>query len=349
MFGDAVALSGNTALVSEIRGVTVYRRADETSCAWWLEAEFFPLPADEACNCWFGSTVALDGDVAVIGSRDSFVNTPGGRVYIHWRSGSVWTLEATLEGISFGANSLGVDVAVQGSTCVALGTNGVCVFEESGGTWSLVAQFPTVYDHSVSVDGDRFVTGSLGNQVNGLSRVGEAFVYKRNPNGWAFEQTLQASDPKIQAFFGRDVDVDGDTIVIGADGGLVDDYYPVEGAAYVFFFDGLQWVEQQKLQALNPAAENAFGQSVAIRGDTVLVADLIDDSVANNSGAVCRYQRSGTTWTLQPLLTASDAAASDFFGNAADVDRDPNGDPVMLVGAWGDNRVNGVSQGAAYV
>ena len=345
-------MSGNTALVVDEapNEVSVYRRASESSCAWWFEAVFQPSPTDVASSCGMGSditAISLDGNLAAIGwlgdGNVGYGKCAG--VEIYRRSGNVWTLEATLGSVNFGTSHLGRDVAIQGTTRVASASTGVYVFEESGGSWNLVAQFPTVGGiHSVALDGNRFVTGDANISVNGFTFAGEALVYERNSNGWLLAQTLHPSDQYTQHFFfGRDVDIDGNTIVIGTGG-----YNPVH-AAYVFSFDGIQWVEQQKLLALSPGPTGYFGGPVVVRGDTVLVGHAWDDSVAQGAGAVYHYERSGATWTLQPLITASDGAAGDGFGIAVDVDLDPNGDPVILVGTYDVDSVNSNFVGAAYV
>ena len=80
--------------------------------------------------------------------------------------------------------------------------------------------------------------------------------------------------------------------------------------------------EAQKLLASDGAADDAFGYSVAVDGDTAVIGAVQDDDNGGNSGSAYVYTRSGTTWSRQAKLTASDGAADDWFGRSVAVDRD---------------------------
>ena len=75
-------------------------------------------------------------------------------------------------------------------------------------------------------------------------------------------------------------------------------------------------MQQAELTASDAAAGDEFGSSVALSGDTALVgADGKTVGGNNDAGAAYVFTRSGTSWTQQAELTASDAAAYD--GSAA--------------------------------
>jgi hypothetical protein len=105
------------------------------------------------------------------------------------------------------------------------------------------------------------------------------------------------------------------------------------GAAYVFGLPS----QQARLTASNPAANSNFGVSVAISGSTAVVGA---DTRSSKTVAVYVFVRSGSTWTQQAKLTASDGAANDFFGVSVAISRS-----TAVVGADGKN----ASTGAAYV
>ena len=98
------------------------------------------------------------------------------------------------------------------------------------------------------------------------------------------------------------------------------------GAAYVFVRSGTRWTQQAYLKASNTGANDEFGCSVAVAGDTVVVGAQNEDSKATGvngtqndnsataSGAVYVFVRSGTTWTQQAYLKASNTEANDHFG-----------------------------------
>lgn len=160
------------------------------------------------------------------------------------------------------------------------------------------------------------------------------------------DQTLQlaASDGAAGDFFGVSVAVSGSTAVVGAslaDVGANGD----QGAAYVFVRTGTVWSQQAKLTASDGAAGDRFGTSVAISGETVVVG-APNDTVGANAGQGSAYVfvRSGTTWTQQQMLTASDGSAGDDFGISVGLDGD-----TAIVGADLDDFMGQVDQGSAYV
>jgi len=100
---------------------------------------------------------------------------------------------------------------------------------------------------------------------------------------------------------------------------------------------------EQKLTALDATANDLFGRSVSVSGDTALVGAYQDDDAGSGSGSAYVYIRSGVVWSLQQKLTASDAAAGDFFGFSVSVSGD-----TALVGAYGNDDA-GDTSGSAYV
>jgi hypothetical protein len=154
------------------------------------------------------------------------------------------------------------------------------------------------------------------------------------------EAKVTAADAGIEDRFGVKVAIDGDTLVVGAS---FNDHAGAEsGAAYVFVRNGDgTWVQQAKLTASDAAAGDAFGQAVAISGDTVVVgaADKGEGFLVL-SGAAYVFTRAGSAWTQQAKLTASDPHFGDQFGWAAALDGDTlvvaaigYGDPALQAGA----------------
>src|SRR5262249_55377888 len=93
------------------------------------------------------------------------------------------------------------------------------------------------------------------------------------------QQKLEASDAGVADFFGSSVAISGGTVVVGAavdDGGAGAD----QGSAYVFVRSGGVWSQQQKLEASDAGADDLFGFSVAISGETVVVGAGPHDGAA---------------------------------------------------------------------
>ena len=138
---------------------------------------------------------------------------------------------------------------------------------------------------------------------------------------------LKASNTEAIDNFGFAVAVAGDTVVVGAhredsnatgvNGNQADNSAFDAGAAYVFVRSGTTWTQQAYLKASNTGADDRFGWSVAVAGDTVVVGAINEesnatgvngnqaDNSATNAGAAYLFVRSGTTWTQQAYLKAS--------------------------------------------
>jgi hypothetical protein len=136
------------------------------------------------------------------------------------------------------------------------------------------------------------------------------------------------------------VAISGDTAVVGAYGADVG-LNSNQGSAYVFVRSGSAWTQQAKLTAADGAANDLFGQSVAVSGDTAVAGAAGDDvGVNSNQGSAYVFIRSGFVWTQQAKLTAADGAAGDNLGESLALDGD-----TAVVGAYADD----LGRGSAYV
>lgn len=124
--------------------------------------------------------------------------------------------------------------------------------------------------------------------------------------------------------FGWAADIDGDTMVVGAE--FDNDQGTSAGALYVYTLIDGKWTFQQKLYASDPTRSDNFGHSVAINGDTLVAGALWADATAgSSSGAAYVFTRVDGNWVQQAKLTASDTA-SPRFGDTVAID----GDTVMV-------------------
>ena len=162
----------------------------------------------------------------------------------------------------------------------------------------------------------------------------------------ALEQKLTASDGAADDFLGVSVAVDGDTALVGAP---FDDVgaNTEQGAVYVFTRTGDGWTQTAKLIASDGAADDFFGFSVAIEGDTIVAGAFGDDVGADaNRGSVYTFARAGApARTETAKLTASDGAANDElgFGGSVAIDGD-----TIVAGAPLDDVGANQDRGSAY-
>jgi len=221
-------------------------------------------------------------------------------------------------------------------------------------------------------------TGVNGNQSdNSATDSGAAYVFVRSGTAWSQQAYLKASNTGAADHFGQSVSVSGDTIVIGApdedsnatgaNGNQSSNSMSGSGAVYVFVRSGTTWSQQAYLKASNTGADDHFGQSVSVSGDTIVVGAPSEDSNAtgvngnesdnsiDNSGAAYVFVRSGTAWSQQAYVKASNPDIVDGFGRYAQLSGD-----TLVVGADGeDSNATGVNgnqgdnsateSGAAYV
>jgi hypothetical protein len=265
---------------------------------------------------------------------------------------------ATLAGADGAAyDEAGVSVSLSGDTAI-VGANhhnpsgkndagAAYVFVRSVGSWSeqakLVASDGLAGDllgHSVAVATDIAIAGAPWSDPATKSMAGAAYVFARSGTVWAQQAKLVASDGAASEYFGWAVSATGDTVVVGARDANVSGKAGA-GAAYVFVRSGTTWTEQAKLVASDGLASDKFGESVSASGDTVLVGAVGRSSA---KGAAYVFVRTGTTWTEQARLTASDALQSDFFGRSVSLSGD-----TAIAGAYGADPAGTSGAGAAYV
>ncbi len=205
---------------------------------------------------------------------------------------------------------------------------------------------------------DSAATGIGGTQVdNSGTGAGAVYMFTFNGELWSQHAYFKASNTGSGDGFGRSValSADGLTLAVGApsedskaigvNGGQVDDSLSESGAVYVFARNGAVWNQQAYIKASNTDAGDGFGTDVALSedGSTMVVgaagedgaASGIDtdqtDNSAEDAGAAYIFTRSGTTWSQQAYVKASNAGMHDNFGAHVALSSDGS---ILAVGAW---------------
>jgi|GEM_PF-2287253 len=179
---------------------------------------------------------------------------------------------------------------------------------------------------SVAINTDTAIIGASGKSSN----AGTVYVFTRNGNTWTQQAKLTASDTAAGDFFGISVAISVNTIIVGAH-----NKNSAAGAVYVFTWTGNTWAQQAKLTASDAAAGDTFGGDLNISSNTI----VIGANSKANTGAAYIFIGSGSIWTQQAKLTASDAAVNDSFGSRVAISMD-----TVVLSAPFKN-----STGAAYV
>ena len=355
----ALALTLSAAYLGAAAPASAGSGADPSGSAQALRAlraaEQQLTAGDGAAGDFFGASVAISGATAVVGAPNDDVaaNADQGSAYVFTRSGSTWTPQQKLtaaDGAAYG--SFGVTVAISGDTVVIgattdnLAQGSAYVFTRSGSTWSQQGNKLTAGDgaagdrfgNGVAISGDTVVVGAGGHTVGENLGQGSAYVFTRSGSTWSQQQKLTAADGAANDYFGNAVAISGDTVVVGAYGDG-EDTNESQGSAYVFTRSGSTWSQQRKLTAGDGAANDYFGLSVAVSGDTVVVgAPWKIVGVKADQGSAYVFTRSGGTWSRQAKLTAADGR---LFGHSVAI-----AGATVVAGAFLDNVA---FQGCTYV
>ena len=415
LFGHAVALSGDTLVVSAFQedsaatgingdqsdntladsgAVYVFTRTNGT----WSQQAYLKASNTSAGGLlgdYFGFSVAIDGDTLVVGAIGEDSAAPGvngdqaddtlgesGAAYVFTRTNGTWSQQAYLKasnpgGFDFFGNSVAISgdtIAVgannEGSSAVGIGGDGVnddamgsgavYVFARQGTDWSQQAYIKASntdamdqFGQIVRLSGDTLAVGapneaSSARGVNGdgalnnIARAGAAYVFVRQGTSWSQQAYIKASNSGNEDGFGYALDVDADTLVVGAlnersaaagvNADQTNNSASDAGAAYVFVRQGTDWSQQAYLKSSNPGAGDNFGYAVAVSGDRVVIGAQAEASSATgingdgalndaeDGGAVYTFTRQATDWSLTAYLKASNTGAGDLFGFSVDLE-----------------------------
>ncbi|MDF1883298.1 hypothetical protein JHD49_05030, partial [Sulfurimonas sp. SAG-AH-194-C21] len=311
-----------------------------------------------AASAYFGTSVDIDGDYAVVGARGE--TTDAGAAYVYKRGvDGNFTLLHRIVGDTVSANErFGTAVAIQGEYVVIgvrldnaggddLGS--IYIFKNDGSDTFTQVQYIQAADKqdfdyfgtSVDISGDYIVVGANGEDTKGAS-AGAAYVFKNNNGTFSQVEKLMASNAGADDYFGDSVAIDGEYIVVGAwgeDTGLGD-----AGMVYVFKNTSGSFVEVDTIQASAVLSADYFARSVDIDGAYIVVGAKGENTGASNAGATYIYKNDGSdAFTQIQKIKASDIHTNANFGW-----------DVVLSGKYlvvGASRVtgNGYGSGAAYL
>jgi len=316
------------------------------------------LASDGSSSDFFGQSVAIDGDTAIVGARSADgISSGTGAAYIYERDGLFWNEVIKLTASDGSGNdSFGQSVAIDGDTILVgayrdddRGTDAgsAYIFENIGGVWTQTAkllapdgQADDWFGYSVAISGETAIVGAYRDDDLG-SDAGSAYVFEKINGTWTQTAKLLAPDGQAGDVFGWSVAIDGGTILVGAF--LDDDRGTDAGAVYVFQRLAGSWFFIDKLTASDGQANDAFGLSVAIDGDSAIIGAQSADRITFSTGAAYIFERVGNTWIQAAKLTAPDGGSSDLFGKSVAIDGD-----TAIVGAYRDDD-RGDRSGSAYI
>jgi len=302
----------------------------------------------------FGSSVALsrDGNTLAVaayyessaakginGNQDDRSIPEAGAVYIFVRRGTSWSQQAYIKASNTGNAAVG-DAYAEG--------------DQFGYSIALSADGNTLAVGAIGEDSN--ATGINGNQEdNSANQAGAAYIFTRTGASWSQQAYIKSTMTRANVLFGYSIGISGDggTLAVGeydADRG--------KGALYVLTRTGSTWSHQARIQAENGEVQDSLGYSLALSEDGNTLAsgaadeDCLkpginpagcenDQETNTSAGAAYVFVRTGTTWTQQVFLKASNPGKEDWFGVRIAISGDGN---TVAVGAQNeDSAATGVN------
>lgn len=185
----------------------------------------------------------------------------------------------------------------------------------------------------IALQGHTAAIGAPGWNNEHGSYTGAVYIFTHIGSAWAEITRLMASDARAYEAYGASVELEGETLVVGASrahrGEYGDpDFAPNAGAVYVYTGSGAAWAEQVRLQPADLVDVSDFGGSLDLDGDTLFIGAPEYDG--RFTEVVYAYERTGDDWGTPQKLSGPDPAGNHQFGLAVAVAGD-----VALVGAPG--------------
>jgi hypothetical protein len=314
LFGSAVSVSGNVAIVGaryhDHNGI--HKGAAYLYNATTGVQTTALLAPDGADYDYFGCSVGVNGDNAIVGARLDDDNGPqSGSAYIYdVTTGILKTKLLPVDGAE--GDAFGHSVAISGDTAIVgvymdSGVGAAYLFDiNTGVQLAKLTPFDGLnndyFGSSVAISATTAVVGSKEHDHFGQAS-GAVYIFDLITGDQS--QKITPSDGAAHDNFGCSVGISGDTVLIGADSNSE------TGAAYIF---DLVSGEETKLVASDGASGDKFGAAVSIREGTGLVVGAPwNNQSGAGSGAAYVYNAAGTQ--LFKLLS-TDGAAGDEFGSA---------------------------------
>ncbi|MCL6542623.1 MAG: alpha/beta hydrolase [Roseiflexus sp.] len=314
------------------------------------------LAADAAQYNYFGLSVAVRGDTAIVGAygKSDLVRNAGA-AYAFTRNAGSWTQQARLGTSSPLIDAyLGATVATNGSytaagapyASVGAQNDGV-VYLFSNATWQqqtiLLPNDPdslSQFGNALAINDNTLFVGAPMHDSFGVN-AGAVYVFTFDGVSWVQQQKLIGVDTAPGDRFGSALALNDGWLAVSAP--LHSSPGSPGGAVYLFEFDGISWVQRYKVGAPDTIAGDRFGSAIALDDGWLAVGVPLHRFVGSASGAVYLFEFNGTAWVQRQKFVASDTAGSDQFGSALALEN-----RRLVVGAPLHNS-NGPASGAVYI
>lgn len=332
---NQLLLKSITNFVKPIMGLAIFVLVSNTNSVFaqnWDQI-IKTVASDRGELDYFGFSVAISGDYAIVGAYQEDEDATGGN-FLN-RAGSAY------------------------------------IFKNNAGTWYQVQKIVASdrgaddnFGFSVAISGDYVIVGAYQEDHdlsgdNNLDYAGAAYIFKNNAGIWSEVQKIVASDRDAWDEFGRSVAISGDYAIVGA---YADDHdvtggnsFADAGSAYIFKNNAGIWSQVQKIVASDRGENDYFAWSIAISGDYAILGAFNEDhnvtggDSLSEAGSAYIFKNNSGTWSQVQKIIASDRDIEDWFGYSVAISGD-----YIIVGAYqedhdviGENVQN--DAGSAYI
>ena len=192
----------------------------------------------------------------------------------------------------------------------------ISIYKSEHGEWvsDTTITLQGSFGHIVSITNEFLFVGDPMYQNDG---GGAVFVYKNVGSKWNEYQKILAKDRERFDRFGWSLDAEDNRLIIGAYQDTVNSRW-MAGSAYIYYFDGTNWVEEQKIIASDGVEEDRFGMSVSISSNYIMVGAMT--AFEDQSGAAYIFKYDGSKWYEQKKLPPLDPVSGGNFGWSVSID-----------------------------
>jgi hypothetical protein len=295
-----------------------------------------------------GGSVEISGDTIIVGSLSN--------IYVFKKAAGVWSESTSFTSLDVeSTDAFGITMGFSGANIIVgaylhdgngYNSGSAYVFTESMGVFNQTEKFIgetggqyNGFGNSVNISGNRAVVGVQSEDDYGRNS-GAAYIFELKAGTWVQLARLTASDGVLNHFYGGDVDIDGDRVVISA----VNDSQVAStaGAVYIYDRDSSGNWNETKIVASDGTSVDRFGTALSLDGDRLIIGSE-DDENGIRSGSAYVFENIAGVWTEVVKLLPSDIVADDYFGRSVSLEGD-----VAIVGAE-RQLVNGDAAGVVYV
>lgn len=282
------------------------------------------MPNEAAFGSLFGSSVAVEGNIAVVGAPfDRGAAERSGVVYVYSFDGNAWRQTAVLQASDGSTNaSFGRSVSID-NHLIAVGTaSAVYLYRYHPAQSVWVEEIKLVrppggrgsFGRAVCVDGDNLIVGSpfATDPYQGTATTkGYAFFFQRIAGTWQLIRSFNTMYHNTGDHYGVTVDLNGDRAVVGA---------PGWGQVFVYRYVDNNWQAAGIIVDPIWGSGRGFGFSVGLFGERIVIGTPYDSERGNIAGAAYVYRFTQTGWTQEIKLLPPVRSIGARFGYSVAAD-----------------------------